>query len=116
MLALYIHMLKTKLTFLPSFPTESTGMVAGFKDFLDNLQQKQKFDHLRLPLQVSALLTPIVLLLGTSIHQSQNFCQRYRVMLVCANLLLDFKGKFSIVRSAVFQITWDRTSNFSGRP
>lgn len=91
-------------------------MVTGFKNFLECLEKDQKYDHLRLPLQVSALLTPIVLLLATPIHQSQNFCQRYRVMLVCANLLLDFKGKFSIVRSAVFQITWDRTSNFSGRP
>jgi hypothetical protein len=66
-------------------------MVTGFKKFLECLGEDQKYDHLRLPLQVSALLTPIVLLLQTSIHQSQNFCQRYRVMLVCAVFLLDFK-------------------------
>jgi hypothetical protein len=59
-------------------------MVTGYKKFLQSLALDQKYDHLRLPLQASAQLTPIVLLTGILIHQSQNYCQRYRVMLVCA--------------------------------
>jgi len=59
-------------------------MVKGYKTFVQSLADGQQYDHLRLPLQASALLTPILLLAGISIHQSQNYCQRYRVMLVCA--------------------------------
>lgn len=59
-------------------------MVTGYETFLKALADDQKYDHLRLPLQASALLTPILLLSTTLIHQSQNYCQRYRVMLVCA--------------------------------
>jgi hypothetical protein len=58
-------------------------MVTGYRKFLEGLGNNQKYDHLRLALQASSLLTPIVLLTGIPIHQSQNYCQRYRVMLVC---------------------------------
>jgi len=62
----------------------SAFMVKGFKKFLLALGENQKYDHLRLPLQASALLTPILLLNQIQIHRSEYFCQRYRVMLVCA--------------------------------
>jgi hypothetical protein len=58
-------------------------MVTGYRKFIESLAIDQKYDHLRLALQASTLLTPIVLLTGVQIHQSQNYCQRYKVMLVC---------------------------------
>ena len=70
-----------------SSSTDSDAMVMGYKKFLEALADDQKYNHLHLPLQASALLTPILLLAGILIHQSQNYCQRYRVMLVCTFLV-----------------------------
>ena len=91
-------------------------MVDGFKTFLESLSNDQKYDHLRLPLQVSALLSPIFLLLAVHIHKSEYYCQRYRVMLVCSlfHWISSIISKWFWFGFSVFQIPWDRTSEVRG--
>lgn len=84
MFALYINILASITYFTSSSSTDSAVVVAGFQKFLQSLGNAQKYDHLRLPLQASTLLTPIVLLHGVQIHQSENYAQRYKMILVCA--------------------------------
>ncbi|KIM38064.1 hypothetical protein M413DRAFT_13028 [Hebeloma cylindrosporum] len=56
-------------------------MVKHFHDFLSSLTVDQKFEHLRLPLQLAALISPIFLLLEVQIHKSDAFRQRYKLLL-----------------------------------
>jgi len=84
MFAFHINTLALITYFTSSSPTDSAVVVAGFKKFLQSLGDDQKYDHLRLPLQASTMLTPIVLLHGVQIHQSESYAQRYKVILVCA--------------------------------
>jgi len=87
MLALHFILIASMTDFSARASTGSASMVKGFKKFLQSLGDNMKYDHLRLPLQVSALLTPILLLYPIQIHKSENYCQRYRVLLVCAVFL-----------------------------
>jgi len=71
-----------------------------FESLLETLGDQFKHDHLRLPLQVAVLLSPIFLLHETQIHKSRIYCQRYKMMLVCEPFLtiiscLIFDHKYS---------------------
>lgn len=104
--------------FASSTSTDSATMVMGYKKFLQSLALDQKYDHLHLPLQTSTQLTPIVLLTGTLIHQLQNYCQWYRVMLVCAVFywISTIISKGFIFASSVFKIPSDSMSKVSCCP
>ena len=60
---------------------------AHFEALLGSVGDQMKQDHLRLPLQVAVLLSPILLLQETQIHKSKSYCQRYKMMLVCEPFL-----------------------------
>jgi hypothetical protein len=79
-----INILASITYFASSSSTDSAVMVAGFQKFLQSLGADQKYDHLRLALQASSLLTPILLLHGVQIHQSETYAKWYNMILVCA--------------------------------
>jgi len=68
---------------IPRSSNESATLASQFDDLLASLSDDDKYDHLRLPLQVSALLSPIFLLYDAPLHKSKVYCQRYKMMLVC---------------------------------
>ena len=62
-------------------------MLSGhFETLLGSVGDQMNHDHLRLPLQVAALLSPIFLLQEVPIHKSRVYCQRYKMILVCEPL------------------------------
>ncbi|KIM35727.1 hypothetical protein M413DRAFT_32284 [Hebeloma cylindrosporum] len=77
--------LPTSLTAFQPFKAmtsiESAALNVQFEALLDSIGEIQKLDHLRLPVQVAALISPIFLLMDTFIHKSKYFCQRYKLML-----------------------------------
>ena len=58
------------------------GLMEQINEFLLTLSENHKYNHLRLPLQVACLISPIFLLGALQIHKSKLFSQRYKLMLV----------------------------------
>ena len=69
---------------------ESAALHIQFETLLKSLADDQKYDHLRLPLQVSTMLTPICLLQELLIHRSSYYSQRYRLIMVNEYHFWDF--------------------------
>lgn len=61
---------------------ESTALRFQFETLLTSLTDNHNYDHFRLPLQVSLILTPICLLQEALIHKSSYYSQRYKLMMV----------------------------------
>ena len=73
--------------FAPRCSNDSSLSVVQFEALLASLDRDQRYDHLRLALQVAVLLSPIFLLQEILIHKSKLYCQRHRVILVCGPFL-----------------------------
>jgi hypothetical protein len=95
-----------------------------FKAFLAKQGKDEKYDNLRLPLQVATLISPIFLLLEVLIHKSTIFSQRYRLMMVSIltphahvkRKKLQIKQYRVADCYSVFQSSWQRTPKISCPP
>ena len=71
---------------------ESSALRFQFETLLKSLTDNHNYDHFRLPLQVSLILTPICLLQEALIHKSSYYSQRYKLMMVNESPLHVFLG------------------------
>jgi hypothetical protein len=74
----------------------------AFISFLESISGDQSIDHLRFPLQVALLISPIFLLQDIQIHLSQ--IQRYKLAMVFP--FHQFSGLYIYPCAIVFKSTW----------
>src|SRR6266446_3287065 len=83
--------------FSRSSSTDRRQLANQFLEFLPNLTENQKYDHLRLPLQLACLISLIFLLGGLQIHKAKPFFQRYKLVLVGTAFSLDSNATMVLI-------------------
>ena len=96
---------------------ESAALHIQFETLLKSLDGDQNYDHLRLALQASTMITPICLLQEILIHRSSYYSQRYRLIMVNGDPLWDFVLRLLTVISMEKVLAMDAPNqSFDSKP